>query len=44
MRRNLFVVQLHDGLLEITDSTVNQLGTPTARPRGEIVSLHEGSL
>lgn len=43
-RRNLLVVQLHDGLLQVADPAVDQLGAPAARPRGEIAALHEGGL
>lgn len=41
-RRNLLVVQLHDGLLQVTHAAVDQLGAAAAGPRGEITALHEG--
>lgn len=42
-RRNLLIVQLHDSLLKITYSTVDQLGAAAAGPRREIASLYQGS-
>ncbi len=44
MKRNLLIVQVHDGLLKVADPAVDQLGAPTARPRREIASLDESSL
>ena len=44
IRSHLVIVEIHDGLLQVPDSPVDELGASTRGAAREVVQLHQAGL